>query len=167
MSQRSFSSRKRVVKKTVTLKDLVGAGDKIMLLTGPFMLVGLALNILFPAWFAVGGPPLWLKIVSGLLLVPGLILWLWSVYLVLTIVPRRKLITHGPYAWVKHPLYTSVALLVLPWAGFLLNSWLGLLLGAALYIASRLYSPLEDKTLAKTFGRQWEQYSRKVLIRWL
>ncbi len=167
MSQRSYSSRKRVVKKGVSLKDLVGAGDKIMLVTGPFLVVGLALNFLFPGWFAVGGPPVWLKVVSGALLAPGVIVWLWSVALVLTDVPKRKLITRGPYALVKHPLYTSVALLVLPWFGLLLNSWLGVLVGAALYAASRVYSPGEDQALAKAFGRQWEQYNRKVKLPWL
>ncbi len=38
------------------LKDLVGSGDKIGLLTAPFLIVGLILNILFPSWFSVGGP---------------------------------------------------------------------------------------------------------------
>jgi protein-S-isoprenylcysteine O-methyltransferase Ste14 len=44
-------------------------------------------------------------------------------------VPRRELITNGPYAIVKHPLYTGVALLVLPWIGFISNTWLGAVIG--------------------------------------
>lgn len=51
----------------------------------------------------------------------------WPVYLILTKMPRRDLITTGPYALVQHPLYTGVALLVLPCVGFLCNSWLGAL----------------------------------------
>ena len=35
-------------------------------------------------------------------------------------------------SWMKHPLYTIVALLVLPWIGFLLNTWLGALIGSPL-----------------------------------
>jgi hypothetical protein len=46
------------------LKDLMGSGDKIMLLAAPFLVLGLVLNILFPAWFGVGGPPLALKVIS-------------------------------------------------------------------------------------------------------
>lgn len=34
---------------------------------------------------------------------------------------------------MKHPLYTAVALLVLPWLGFLLNTWLGALVGVVPY----------------------------------
>ena len=149
------------------LKDLMGSGDKIMLLTAPFLVVGLVLNILFPAWFSVGGPSTALKVISIILLIPGVVIWLWSVVLILARVPQKKLITTGPYALVMHPLYTGVALLVLPWVGFLLNSWLGLVVGLVLYIASRLYSPAEEAGLAQTFGPAWEAYRRKVLLPWL
>ena len=149
------------------LKDLMGSGDRIMLLTAPFLVVGLVLNILFPSWFDVGGPSTVQKVISIIILVPGVVIWAWSVILILTDVPKKKLITTGPYALVKHPLYTSVALLVLPWVGYLLNTWLGLVVGVVLYIASRLYSPAEEAGLAQTFGPAWEAYRRKVLLPWL
>jgi protein-S-isoprenylcysteine O-methyltransferase Ste14 len=149
------------------LKDLVGSGDKIGLLTAPFLIVGLVLNILFPSWFSVGGPGGVLKIISILVLIPGVVIWIWSVVLILTEVPKKKLITNGPYSLLKHPLYTGVALLVLPWVGFLFNSWLGVLIGAVLYIGSRLYSPAEDALLSKTFGPAWEEYRKKVMLPWL
>ena len=71
------------------------------------------------------------------------------------------------YALVKHPLYTGVALLVLPWLGFLFNSWLGVLIGMVMYIGSRMFAPAEEAILAKTFGVTWDAYSRKVKIPWL
>ena len=58
--------------------------------------------------------------------------------LILTNVPKGELITGGPYAIVKHPLYTAVALLVIPWIGFLSNTWLGAGIGIALYVGSRI-----------------------------
>jgi protein-S-isoprenylcysteine O-methyltransferase Ste14 len=149
------------------LKALVGSGDKIMLLTLPFLVIGLILNILFPSFFSVGGPSVLLKVISIIILIPGVILWLWSVVLVLTKVPKKELVTYGPYSLVKHPLYTSVALLVLPWVGFLLNSWLGVVIGIVLYIASRLFSPEEEKTLSQAFGSTWDEYCRNVRIGWL
>lgn len=166
MNQKTLSG-KGVVRKNVTLRDLVGSGDKIGLLIAPFLIIGLVLNFLFPAWFGVGGPGIGLKIISIVLLIPGLILWFWSVVLILTKIPQGKLITSGPYVLVKHPLYTAVSLLVLPWAGFLLNSWLGLLLGIVLYVGTRLYAPAEEKLLAKKFGRPWEHYRQKVWLPWL
>jgi protein-S-isoprenylcysteine O-methyltransferase Ste14 len=82
-------------------------------------------------------------------------------------VPRGELITSGPYRCVKHPLYTGVALLVLPWAGLLLDTWLGIPLGIALYAGSRMFSPAEERELAKTFGVVWDEYAKSVKIPWL
>jgi len=149
------------------LKVLVGSGDKIGLLTLPFLIIGLILNIMFPSVFNVGGPSTVLKAISIIILIPGVTIWIWSVVLILTKVPKKELITNGPYSLVKHPLYTGVALLVLPWIGFLFNTWLGLLIGIVLYIGSRIFSPEEEETLSKTFGTSWDEYCNKVKIPWL
>lgn len=149
------------------LKVLVGSGHRIMLLTLPFLVAGLILNIMFPSWFSVGGPPLALKVLSIVALVPGVAIWMWSVVLILTRVPKQELITDGPYSLVKHPLYTAVALLVLPWVGFLFNTWLVAAIGIVLYVASRLFAPEEERGLSETFGATWDEYCHKVKIAWL
>ena len=149
------------------LKRLVGSGDKIGLFTLPFVAAGVVLNVAYPSVFQVGGPPSWLWWLSIGILVPGLVIWLWSVILILANVPRRRLITGGPYGWVKHPLYAAVALLVLPWAGFLLDTWLGAVTGAVLYLASRIFAPTEEAYLSRTFGTRWDAYRRRVKLKWL
>ena len=149
------------------LKGLVGSGDRIGLFMLPFVVAGVFLNMANPSMFDVGGPPTWLRALSIAVLVPGLAVWIWSVTLILRDVPRGRLITSGPYGWVKHPLYTSVALLVLPWIGFLLNTWLGVVLGAVLYIGSRLFAPREEEALSRTFGASWQDYNRNVKLQWL
>jgi len=149
------------------LKVLVGSGQKIGLFTLPFLAAGLLLNILFPAIFYVGGPSMVLKIVSIIIMIPGVIIWLLSVYLILTKVPHKELITSGPYSLVKHPLYTGVALLVLPWCGFLLNTWLGAFIGIVLYIGVRIFARNEEEILSKIFGSAWADYTSRVKIPWL
>ena len=149
------------------LKILVGNGRKIGLLTLPFLVIGLIMNILYPQYFSIGGPPLALIVVSVILLIPGVTIWFWSVILILTKIPRKELITTGPYSLVKHPLYTGVALLVLPWIGILCNSWLGILIGIIVYIGSRIFSPEEEKILSKIFGDKWTTYTKEVKFPWL
>lgn len=149
------------------LMVLVGNGKKIGRLTLPFLVLGVILNIFFPSVFSVGGPSTALFWASVIVLIPGVIIWAWSVFLILTKIPKKQLITEGPYALMKHPLYTGVALLVLPWVGFLLNTWLGALIGIIVYIGSRLYSPEEEQMLSKIFGSAWEEYTKKVLLPWL
>ena len=149
------------------LQVLVGSGDRIGLLTLPILIIGLILNIVFPSLFSVGGPSTAVKAVSIVMLIPGVTVWIWSVVLILTEVPQNKLITNGPYSLVKHPLYTGVSLLVLPWIGFLLNTWLGAVIGLVLYTGSRLFAPKEEAVLLESFGAAWDEYCSKVKILWL
>lgn len=149
------------------VRELVGSGDRIGLLLLPFLATGLALNLAFPAAFSVGGPFDVLRVISIVVLVPGVTIWIWSALLILAKVSNGELITGGPFALVKHPLYTGVAILVLPWAGFLLNTWLGVVLGAVLYIGSRMFSPDEERKLAATFGPAWKRYATSVKLPWL
>ncbi len=149
------------------LKVLVGNGRKIGLFTLPFLITGVILNILYPEYFRVGGPSKTLTWISIIVLIPGIIVWIWSVALILTKIPRRLLITTGPYSLVKHPLYTGVALLALPWIGILCNTWLGIFIGLIVYIASRIYSPEEEKILSKIFGAAWDDYCIKVKFPWI
>lgn len=149
------------------LKALIGSGDKIALLTLPFVVVGLIANVMVPTVFDVGGPSDLLRAISIVVLIPGVTIWIWSVVLILEKVPRGELITSGPYALMKHPIYTSVALLVLPWIGLLLDTWLGALIGIVLYVASRTYAPAEEEALAATFGPAWDAYCATVKLPWL
>jgi protein-S-isoprenylcysteine O-methyltransferase Ste14 len=150
-----------------SLKMLVGSGDRIGLFAAPFLLVASILQVSYPGAFGVGGPSPALELISLGLLAVGIVVWAWSVALILSKVPKRELITSGPYAWVKHPLYTSVALLLLPSAGFLLDTWLGVPVGIALYVGHRLFSPGEERALTKTFGAAWDEYVQRVRIPWL
>jgi protein-S-isoprenylcysteine O-methyltransferase Ste14 len=153
--------------RTAIVRRLVGSGDKVALFALPFAIAGLTANVLDPAFFSVGGPPPALRVVSVAVLAVGVVVWAWSAVLILTRVPRGELITTGPFAVVKHPLYTGVALLVLPWVGFLFDSWVGVVIGAALYVGSRIFASEEEAALAEHFGERWERYRSHVWIPWL
>jgi protein-S-isoprenylcysteine O-methyltransferase Ste14 len=151
----------------VNVRRLVGSGDRIALFTLPFVVVGVLLNVTNPSLFDVGGPGPVLRAVSVVVLTVGIVIWIWSAVLILVHVPRGELITTGPFSVTKHPLYTAVALLVLPWAGFLLDTWLGALIGVALYVGSRIFSPAEEASLAEAFGPRWDEYRGTVKLPWL
>ena len=151
----------------LSLDVLIGSGDRIVLFTLPFAAVGVILNIAYPQIFSVGGPGAAVRLLSVVMLAAGIANWAWSVFLILTNVPRGRLITTGPYALVKHPLYTGMALLVLPSVGFLLNSWLGVALGIVLYVATRIFARSEEEALSKAFGAAWNEYRSRVKISWL
>ncbi|KAF8908156.1 Isoprenylcysteine carboxyl methyltransferase family-domain-containing protein [Gymnopilus junonius] len=98
----------------------------------------------------------------------------------ITIRPKHELVTHGPYAWVRHPSYTGVyltlggATLVLgspqtwisghfirtPIGAFLAGFWLLKCAFAFHGMCVRLRA--EDEVLKKTFGPEWEDYANQV-----
>jgi protein-S-isoprenylcysteine O-methyltransferase Ste14 len=147
------------------IKMLVGAGDRIMAHVAPVALGGLAANLLWPSVFRMGLGAAGL-VVGGLLVAIGIPLWLTSAIQILVVVPKGKLITRGPFALVLHPLYTSVALLVIPGFGLLFDSWLGFVVGLVLYAASRLFAPSEERELAARFP-EYPAYRARVLLPWL
>ena len=148
-------------------KEIVGSGGKIGRVAAPFLIAGVILNILAPSFFSVGGPSVVVRAVSVVILTVGIATWMWSGYLIATKVPRKELITNGPFSVVKHPLYTAVALLVAPSVGILFNTWLGVLVGLVVYAGSRIYSPEEEKLLSGTFGTGWDEYCSKVKLPWI
>jgi protein-S-isoprenylcysteine O-methyltransferase Ste14 len=144
------------------LRALVGAGDRIAGLTLPFAVVGIAANVIWPWAFHMGlGRP---GLVAGIvLLAVGVPLWLTSAALILVEVPKGKLITRGPFALVLHPLYTSVALLVIPGCGLVLDTWVGPAIGTLLYVSSRIFSPREEKALESLFPSEYPSYRARVI----
>ena len=149
------------------LKHLVGSGDLITLFALPFVIGGFAIQIANPTLLAVDALSGTSRAVAIFALTIGGLSWAWSVGLILSRVPKGELITTGPYAVVKHPLYTSVGLLVLPAIGILLGTWLGAIIGAAVYVGARLFAPAEEAELRKTFGPEWDAYARSVKLPWL
>ena len=150
----------------MNIKQLAGSGDKIMGFTLPFALAGIIMNVLYPQWFKMN-TGLTGIIIGSVLLGLGVPFWLISVVQMLKYVPQNKLITKGPFLVVLHPIYTSVALLVIPGLTFVFDTWVGLLIGAILYIISRIFRGQEDKKLDNLFTNEYEKYRSKVIIPWL
>jgi len=56
---------------------------------------------------------------------------------------------------------------VVPAVGLLLDSWLGVVLGVLMYLASRRYAPAEEQALSKEFGAEWDRYAAAVKLPWM
>lgn len=76
--------------------------------------------------------------------------------------PEHELITHGPYAWVRHPAYLGSLL----WAfapPLLLGSGAGLIAAAVCYYPALRYRvAVEEALLAERFGDRWADYRARV-----
>jgi protein-S-isoprenylcysteine O-methyltransferase Ste14 len=72
----------------------------------------------------------------------------------------HQLITNGPFAILRHPMYVGIIL-----AGFgsllLFTTWTTLFL-ACFAPLTMLRAWREEKVLAAEFGEQWQEYRRRV-----
>jgi protein-S-isoprenylcysteine O-methyltransferase Ste14 len=148
------------------IMQLIGVGHRILATTVPFAAVGVAANLVWPSVFRIGLGATG-RVAGIVLLASGFALYLASLIQVLVNVPRGTLSTTGPFAVVRHPLYCAVALLVIPSIGLLLDSWLGFVLGAVMYLATRHFRGVEETHLAATFGDAYRAYRARVLLPWV
>jgi len=96
---------------SIDLRGLIGSGHKIGMFALPFLVIGLPLNLVWPAFCEVGGPSDALAVASWTVLALGVVIWAWSVLLIVSRIPRGELITTGPYRLVKHPLQGEASVL--------------------------------------------------------
>lgn len=78
-----------------------------------------------------------------------------------TVKEDHTLITGGPYAWVRHPIYTGVLLALLGTA-FALGTILNLVEVPVVAFALWLKLRTEEKFMLETFGEQYTAYGRRV-----
>ena len=78
-----------------------------------------------------------------------------------TLKEGHELITSGPYALVRHPIYTGL-LLAFVGCAIARGEWRGLLAVALVFVALWRKLRLEEKWMRAQFGESYEAYSRRV-----
>jgi protein-S-isoprenylcysteine O-methyltransferase Ste14 len=71
-----------------------------------------------------------------------------------------QLVTWGPYAWIRNPLYAGNGIMGMGWA--LMVGWLWAASFAVLYLALYLFTiiPYEEEFLISRFGVEYEEYKK-------
>ncbi len=72
----------------------------------------------------------------------------------------HRLVTRGPYRYVRHPMYLGI--MIAPFGGLLLfHNWTMLLVSLGfLFLPRRAHR--EDEALAAEFGAEWQAYASQV-----
>lgn len=75
---------------------------------------------------------------------------------------EHELVRHGPYALVRHPIYTSL-LCLLCGVGFIVASWPFFALSIVLFVAgTEIRVHVEEKLLSGRFGETFQRYKQSV-----
>jgi protein-S-isoprenylcysteine O-methyltransferase Ste14 len=125
------------------------------------------LNPLWMAWSKIGSPECarWFGFGLGLVSV-GLIYWLFNsigsgITPVSSTRKEHKLVTHGIYHWVRHPLYTVGSSLYISF-GLMSDNWFIILMAVLAFIVMAVRTPKEEANLIEKFGDEYREYMKRT-----
>ena len=74
----------------------------------------------------------------------------------------RKLVTHGIYRYVRHPIYAAGVFFLYPGIALLLKSWLALASTVLVYFIFKFMVRYEENHLLEVFGEEYRKYMEEV-----
>lgn len=121
------------------------------------------INPRWMAWSSVS-LPIWSRWVGVGALLVGCALLVWTfrslgTNLTDTVVTRKThtLVVHGPYRWIRHPLYSSAGLLIAA-VSLIAANWFFFAIGVALLCLLIMRTRTEERNLVARFGDSYEKY---------
>ena len=133
-------------------------------------LIGLAAGLLL-RYRGVGLVPFWVQALALVSLLAGTVLREYAIFLLgrffsrtVTIEQDHRLITSGPFRWIRHPAYTGM--LIMDTSIVLgLGTWLGALVTFVLLLLASLYRiRVEERALIETFGDEYRRYMQRTAL---
>ena len=149
-----------------SVKNLLGCLPKALL--GNFIVGAAALL----ASIFLGGPKIYISlntaiIVFCVLLVPYIILTWWSIWALARGGKNGALVTSGPYALSRNPMYAAVIFILNPALGILFRSWLLFLAVVPIYFIWQKFIRAEEKgPLIAKFGQTHAEYLKTTPRFW-
>jgi protein-S-isoprenylcysteine O-methyltransferase Ste14 len=123
-----------------------------------------------PAWMAWSAVslPIGVRWAGVGLLLGGSLLLVWTFRslgknLTDTVVTRQHhtLVVHGPYRWIRHPLYSSAALLIVA-LSLVAANWFFFVAGAVLLCVLIIRTRIEEENLVARFGDSYRNYMSRT-----
>jgi len=153
-----------------------GAADKV--LRTPYLVIATLFFVLlaYVLWKPLPIQLPWLlrlvfELFGGVIFFASLILYVWGLRTLgsnfnassgfgVRLHQEHQLITQGPYAYIRHPMYLAVILAC--WGGLLLYHTWTMLLFAVMMLGLLYRARKEEEALRLLFGEEWEVYKRHV-----
>jgi protein-S-isoprenylcysteine O-methyltransferase Ste14 len=145
------------------MMTIIRIGGLILWLS-PFLYL---INPAWMAWSKIGLPEWvrWFGVGVGLLCNFG-VYWLFSSIgsgITPTSATREehKLVTSGPYRWVRHPLYTVGSSMFITF-GMMADNWFIAALGVFTFVLMAIRTPKEEANLVEKFSDEYRQYMKRT-----
>jgi len=153
-----------------------GAARKV--LRTPYLVIATILFIALAYWLwkplplhLSGMVQIFLTLLGAIIMLPNLALYVWGLRTLgsnfnassgfgVRLVQAHQLITYGPFAYLRHPMYLAVILAC--WGGLLLYRTWAMLLFAVMMFGLLYRGHREEEALAQAFESEWELYKQAV-----
>jgi protein-S-isoprenylcysteine O-methyltransferase Ste14 len=147
-----------------------GVGPRIGLVAAGHFAVALGVDHLFAPRFRIRGlSPEAARSVAAMLIFAGVVCYFWTVLALRRARRENRLITTGPYRFIRHPLYAIGLFLLTPGVCILFRSWLVMTTPLAMAAAIGWFIRGEESELEAAYGQPYRDYRQRtgaVLPRW-
>ncbi len=140
-----------------------GVGPRLIVLSLPYVALAAILHFCFPAVFLVSRTfhPAF-PIAGSVLIAGGIVLWASGGRVIHRAFNEGRLLTSGPYAIVRHPIYSGFIVFIVPGIALWLRSWLLLTVPVVAAILFVVLIRDEERYLEQKFGQAYKDYRSRV-----
>ncbi len=116
----------------------------------------------FLEWPTTLANPTLLKVIGVILIMIGLVLNFWSMWILRNWWNKDELCTTGPFRWFRHPMYAAWITFMLPGFAFYLNSWIILLFVILLHPIWYLLVIREENMMLEKYRDAYRVYAAQT-----
>lgn len=140
----------------------LGVGLKFAMISIIYTTLVLYSHFLWLSHLTVPIPRVLSQIFGIFLLMIGVPIYLISGLSIHKYFNEGKLATKGIYGYIRHPIYGSWIVFIIPGIVLLLNSLIGLTIPIFMYVVFKVLIVKEDKYLEEKFGEEFFEYKKRV-----
>lgn len=144
---------------------LGGIGPRLALLCLPYLILSIIVKCRYPEFFDLRFLNVnYIKIIGFVWLGLGIIFWISSAIVFMMHFNTGKLITSGPFALCRNPIYSSIILFIIPSIALIFHSGLLFSISLVLYIGFRISIHGETNVLREELLARNMKYMKSQLI---
>jgi protein-S-isoprenylcysteine O-methyltransferase Ste14 len=146
-----------------TSMTLFGCGPKLALLCLPYVILSLSVMYKYHEFFDLRFLDFgYAKVLGFIWLGLGVFFWIYSAFFFLRHFKPGNLMTYGPFALCRNPIYSSIIVFIIPSLALIFHSGLLFSISIVLYIGFKISIHGETIVLRRLFGEEYEIYEKSV-----
>ena len=139
-----------------------GVGPIFTIISGIYTAIIFIIHFVWLPHLSLPLPRLISLIIGILLVIIGLPIFILPGIVIDKYFNEGKLATEGVYAYLRHPIYGSWIVFIMPGIVFIIDSLLGLTIPFFMYFVLRILIVEEENYLEEKFGDEYFEYQKKV-----